>query len=257
MMANSFDNASVKYDDTFTNSCIGQSQRKAVWTQIDSNDFPENLNVLELNCGTGEDANRWSKRKMNVLATDISEGMINVAKAKFSNIDFKHLDINDCIEECTYKDIIFSNFGGFNCLTNSEIQNFFLKANQNLAPNACIILVIMGKKCIWDNLFLLLKGKFKELGRRNTNQSLEVSVDDKIVQTYYYSPKEIKNLAGLNFKMQKLKPIGFFVPPSYLSKWFTNKRWLLSILESKDKYLSLPFFSNYADHYYIQFTKRN
>lgn len=253
----SFDKVAINYDETFTNTSIGKAQRNAVWINIDQNKFQQNSYVLELNCGTGEDASRWKERKMNILATDISEAMITLAKSKFPKIEFKELDIKNCREELKNKSIVFSNFGGFNCLSKDEIQQFFQIANQNLNESASIILVIMGKKCIWDNLFLLLKGKFSQFGRRNTDQTISISVENTKVQTWYYSPKDIKKMAGSNFKVEKLKPIGLMVPPSYLSKWFDNNPWLISILAFKDRFLSLSILANYADHYYIQFTKRN
>jgi|TARA_R110000737_G_scaffold345097_1_gene373173 SAM-dependent methyltransferase len=256
MEKESFDKAATRYDETFTNTNIGIAQRNAVWRHIDKNRFPQNSHVLELNCGTGEDASRWEERKMHILATDISQEMVKVSKSKFPSIDFKQLDIKNCREELRGKNIIFSNFGGFNCLSSAEIKQFFLEANQNLKADAKIILLIMGKNCIWDNLFLLAKGKFSEIGRRNTYQSISVSVENETIQTWYYSPKEIKKLAGSNFKVEKLKPIGLLVPPSYLSHWFSNKSWLISILAFKDRFLSFSFLANYADHYYIQLTKR-
>jgi hypothetical protein len=251
-----FDKAATKYDETFTHTFIGKAQRKTVWFHIDKNYFPKNSNLLELNCGTGEDAHLWHERKINVLSTDNSNQMIRVSISKFPNICFKQLDIKYCKNDLVDKDIVFSNFGGFNCLNQNEIRNFFLDANKNLAVNSSVILVIMGKKCIWDNLFLLAKGKFRKIGRRNTNQALLVSVEHEIIKTWYYTPNEIKKMAGSNFKVERLKPIGLFVPPSYLSNWFMNKLWLLSILELCDRILPFGFFANYADHYYIQFTKR-
>lgn len=256
MEQESFDKAAHSYDQTFTQTCIGKAQRERVWLYIDRNKFPEKSKVLELNCGTGEDAFRWSERKMNVLATDLSNEMIQVAKSKFPSLAFQRLDIRDSGEAMREKDIIFSNFGGFNCLTKTDIDFFFQEAAKKLDENGKIILVIMGKKCIWDNLFLLLKGKFREIGRRNTANLVSVFVENEAVPTWYYSPKEMINMAGSSFQVDQLKPIGLFVPPSYLSKWMTRNKWLFSILGFMEHALSFGFLANYADHYYIQFNKR-
>lgn len=257
MARESFDEAATNYDESFSNTNIGKTQRKAVWEQIDLNNFPNNSNILELNCGTGEDAKLWQEREMNIFATDISEEMIRISKSKFPQIQFDQRDIKNCKNLMAEKDILFSNFGGFNCLADINIQQFFVEANSILQPNSTIILVLMGKKCILDNLFLLLKGKFKLLGRRNTKQPLKVAVGNVFVETWYYSPTEIIHFAGSDFEVKKIKPIGLFVPPSYLSNWFSNKTRLLTFLEFLDRFTQFKFLANYADHFYIQFTKRN
>jgi ubiquinone/menaquinone biosynthesis C-methylase UbiE len=43
---------------------------------------PPTQKILEVNCGTGEDALWLSAQNYEVTATDISEAMIGVAKAK-------------------------------------------------------------------------------------------------------------------------------------------------------------------------------
>ena len=53
--AAAFDAIAEHYDDLFTNSLIGRAQRQAVWEIASRHLRPGGL-VLELNCGTGEDA---------------------------------------------------------------------------------------------------------------------------------------------------------------------------------------------------------
>ena len=56
-----FDGLAADYDRTFTASTIGQLMRAAVWRRIDAV-FQPGDRVLELNCGTGEDAVRLGAR---------------------------------------------------------------------------------------------------------------------------------------------------------------------------------------------------
>ena len=82
-MTEDFDIASAQYDTAFTFSKIGKAQRKMVFKYLNPIlTQRQKLSILELNCGTGEDAIRFAQLGHHVLATDISEGMINVAKAK-------------------------------------------------------------------------------------------------------------------------------------------------------------------------------
>lgn len=252
-----FDQAAELYDNQFTNTQVGIAQREQVWKAISKLNISKSAKVLEINCGTGEDARRWQEQGNEILATDISPQMLAIAKQKSSLIQFQQLDIK-CIDQLEGKyDIVFSNFGGLNCLNSDELASFFQQARNKLNNNGTLILVIMGKKCFWDKCFLILKGKWKERNRRNTSKALEVNVDGTNVKTWYYTPKEIQHLAGKNYQTTYLKPIGLFVPPSYLANYFEKKKGLLNFLRFLDKFLSFRFLSNRADHYIISLKKKD
>ena len=119
-----FDKIAHNYDDGFSNTVLGKMQRQIVWDYLAKNiNIKKSLNILELNCGTGEDALWLASKGHKVVATDISENMIRVAKNKAKsstfgkNISFSILDISspDTFPTETKFDIIFSNFGGLCC----------------------------------------------------------------------------------------------------------------------------------------------
>ena len=96
-MHNDFDVAAPLYDNIFTYSNIGKAQRKLVFKYLKPIiSQGKKLSILELNCGTGADAIVFANMNHEVIATDISEGMIAVAKAKEhpKNLQFKVKDIN-------------------------------------------------------------------------------------------------------------------------------------------------------------------
>ena len=252
----SFDRAAEYYDAQFTNTCIGIAQRERVWKIVNSLTQSDKQNVLEINCGTGKDASIWHQKGHEILATDGSQKMIDVAQQKYPKIQFKQLDINNIKDLDSSYSLVFSNFGGLNCLSPEELKSFFTKVNSKLERNGSLYLVIMGKKCLWDRFFMILKRNWKDRNRRNTTEGIPVNVDGETVTTWYYSPKDIAQLSAEYFKVSKRKPIGLFIPPSYLSKTFEKRRFLLAILKSMDKLLSFSFLSNHADHYFIHLTKK-
>ena len=242
-MQNDFDIASQSYDKTFTYSTIGKAQRMQVYKQLNDiiiQDKP--LHILELNCGTGGDANYFSTLKHTITATDISSKMVALASDKFKNkdINFHQLDINE-LHQQSFKenfDLIFSNFGGFNCLSKNEVTAFFLSANKILNSDGKIALVIMPKHTIWEKIYFSLKGDFKKSKRRNTKNSIPANVDGVAVKTWYFNPKEIKEIAE-GFSIKKIKPIGLFVPPSYLQTSFLGKKIIFSKTKSHTQMLTL------------------
>jgi ubiquinone/menaquinone biosynthesis C-methylase UbiE len=258
-MEASFDRAAPNYDAIFTNSEIGTMQRKLVYKQLSKQlGFPQH--ILEINCGTGEDAMWFAKQNFRVTATDISLKMIEVAKSKTTsdNPGFQIANINSIAETFQNEkfDLIFSNFGGLNCLSKSELEKFFQNAASLISANGKMILVIMPKNTLWEQFYFLAKAQFSNVFRRK-KESVLVDVDGEKVATYYYNPKDIVNLAENDFKLIDQKPIGFFVPPSYLETFFKNKNGLLRFLNAlENRILNWSFLSKRADHYIITLQKR-
>ncbi len=82
-MQQAFDTVAQSYDASFTHSVIGIAQRDVVWSYLESSlSSSDKLNILELNCGTGEDALWFAKKGHKVLATDISEKMLGITQEK-------------------------------------------------------------------------------------------------------------------------------------------------------------------------------
>src|SRR5690242_10854701 len=79
--ASPFDAMAADYDARFTQSRIGTLMRQAVWRRLDAR-FQPGDRILELNCGTGEDALHLAQRSIHVLATDLSATMVQAARAK-------------------------------------------------------------------------------------------------------------------------------------------------------------------------------
>ena len=104
--------------------------------------------------------------------------------------------------------------------------------------------------------YFLIKGNFKHIFRRK-KKSVVANVDGEKITTFYYNPKDIVNLSHTIFETKAIKPIGFFIPPSYLEPFFKNRSKLLAILKKMDKGIdSWSLLSKYADHYLIAMQKK-
>ena len=80
-----FDTIAEEYDRMFTHSILGKAQRSLVHEAL-RDSFREGQHVLDLNCGTGEDAILMAARGISVLACDVSKRMINVAWQKLATL---------------------------------------------------------------------------------------------------------------------------------------------------------------------------
>ncbi|WP_317899331.1 class I SAM-dependent methyltransferase [Aurantibacillus circumpalustris] len=258
----SFNSYAKDYDKHFTNSPIGILQRKRVYKYL----LPllsKQKKVLEINCGTGEDAIYIAQKVKSVLATDISSEMIREGQAKknknnLDNVIFEISDINELHTKLSSSfDLLFSDFGGLNCLSGEELKKFSTNISSSISNRGHLALVIMGKKCFWENFFYLWQGD-KRYKRRNTKQGQKTEINGAQFLTYYHSPKEISSVFFKDFRTIKIRPIGLFVPPSYLNTYFANKPILLQALNICERiFANFALFANFADHYFILLQKKS
>ncbi len=256
----SFDNYAIAYDAHFVNSNIGRAQRNLVHNYLTCL-FNKNKTVLEVNCGTGEDAVFLARHFKKLVCADISSEMIKVCESKTKELEnvstlvapIQKLTIN--IKDMY--DVLFSNFGGLNCLSPNELRDFGKDSVTLLNKNADVVFVIMGRKCLWEKfLFWWQKDKVRA-NRRLGIGGAATEISGAKFMTYYFSPTEIKQFFQSEYSVEACLPIGFFIPPSYLEDYFKNKRIMFSILVGLEKMvMGLGFLSNYADHYLIHLKRK-
>jgi ubiquinone/menaquinone biosynthesis C-methylase UbiE len=255
-----FDHVAKAYDQLFTNSHTGRLQRKKVWQYLERKAFKSApLHILELNCGTGEDALFMANKGHRVIATDLSPEMIKVAQSKQEvnqfqgQLTFETRAIEDISTVNTEKfDLVFSNFGGLNCIAPEQLQDLFHNLSKLLKPNGRFIAVIMPRFCLQESLYFLLKFQFDKVLRRRKKTALKANVSGKLQNTWYYNPIELKRLAGSQFQQSGLQPIGFFLPPSYLEPTVHSKKVLLKTLNQLEGLIKpMNWLAPASDHYLI------
>src|SRR5438128_208539 len=79
-----FDRLADEYDALFTFSIVGRLQREVVWERALAT-FAPGSHILELNCGTAEDALFLARAGMKVTACDASSRMIMQARKKIAS----------------------------------------------------------------------------------------------------------------------------------------------------------------------------
>ena len=260
-MQQAFDTIAKGYDASFTHSIIGKAQRQIVWGYLEKT-FLDNkkLNVLELNCGTGEDALRFAERGHTVLATDISEKMLTITeqKVKANNlsdlIQTKKIDLSkpEQLNLDDNFDLIFSNFGGFNCLPFNDLFKLPESLFRLLKPGGRILLVIMPTFCVWEMFYFTIKLSLKKAFRRSSTEGAKVYLNGEELITYYYTPIIINKIFQKGFEQVFLKPVGFFIPPSYLEKFFSSKQRTFKLLKKMESTVTnCSVLANYSDHFLI------
>src|SRR5688572_1254845 len=164
-----FDTLATDYDVRFTGTPLGTCLRQAVHRRLDAR-FSPGHHVLELACGTGEDAVHLGRRGVRVLATDASPRMVEQTRAKIAaagldgTVEARRLAIEDLGTLSGSFEGAFSNFGGLNCVADLRLAATFLA--DLLKPGAPLLLCVMGPLVPWEWAGFLLRGKPGEAFRR-------------------------------------------------------------------------------------------
>lgn len=264
-MDSPFDIMAETYDKDFTHTAIGQLQRKQVWEFLNPElkSYQKPLRILEINCGTGEDALELSLLGHMVTATDASAAMIEKARHKASVLNRNNIQFSICRFDELYLrfrhekfDFVISNFGGLNCIHKKDIEQLSLQLSALLEPEGKLFLVMMSRSCLWEIVYFSLRGKFETAFRRK-KQSVLFQVGETTIPVFYYSPGNLKTIFHPFYIYRRSYPVGLFIPPSYMEKKFTTRqRWLFNLARLEKKFTQYAALSNLADHFCIIFQKK-
>ena len=122
---------------------------KEILKLIDYN--PQNL--LDVACGTGTMTKEFKDAGLEVFGIDLSEGMIEHAKKKYPDIDFKVCNASDFDLYKTF-DLAISLFDSLNYITEKlDLQNAFISINKHLNPNGYLIFDVNTIYALSNNFF--------------------------------------------------------------------------------------------------------
>lgn len=256
-LATPFDGIAGDYDRAFTDSAIGRRQRAAVWRRLDAA-FGPGDRVLELNCGTGEDAVYLGRRGVQVLATDISEPMLAVARAKVEHAGLtRTVELAPvAIEQLPHIapgsfDGAFSNFGGLNCVDDLPAVARGLAAM--LRPRAPALLCVMGPMVPWEWGWYLAHGQPRKAVRRLRRGGAHW----RGLTIRYPSIGAVRRAFAPHFAQRRVAAIGALVPPSYAEAWALRHPHLLAMLDRWERRVeTLPPLPWLADHYLIELERK-
>lgn len=257
-----FDAVAGVYDETFTNSLVGQAQRNTTWREI-GRVFHPGQRILEINCGTGVDAVHLASRGVEVLACDASPRMIQIARARLTKTpplgraEFRVLATEDiaALENDGPFDGVLSNFAGLNCIR--ELSPVAHDLAGLLKPGAVAALCIFGRFSAWEVAWYLLHRKPRKAFRRLRTGPTEARLAAGVTaEVHYYSIRELVHLLAPEFRLIRRKGVGVAVPPSYLEPLARRFPGAIKVLERIDRSLGgWPIWRNLADHVLLTFER--
>lgn len=218
--------------------------------------------ILELNAGTGIDAIFLAEHGMKVLATDISEEMINAIKAKVERqkaekeirTEVKQFGEIDTIAETGF-DAVVSNLGGLNCI--NDFSKLSAALADKLKPNGVFIAVVMNKVVPWEIFYYLLKLKPKEAFRRFDKNGFMADLNGGKVLTYYFTPGDFGSRFSEKFHVERIYTLGYLTPPPYLAGIYRRLKPIVKFWMKLDEVIKGIFpFNRIGDHFIIVLRKK-
>ena len=246
-----FDALASTYDSDFTASPIARYLRARVHARLDQR-FRPGAHVLELGCGTGEDALHLARRGVRVTATDASPAMLAVARAKAADqslITFQPLDLNALPADFPVFDGVFANFGVLNCLSDWRPLSAWL--SQHIQPGGIAAFAVMSPFCLgeigWHVLHADFRTAFRRLRRDTTFGGVPIR---------YPTIRRLSRDFAPTFRRLHVEPLGLFLPPSDAYGAIERRPRLLRALTALDRRLSnVSQLARFADHYWIEFER--
>jgi ubiquinone/menaquinone biosynthesis C-methylase UbiE len=208
MISAAFDSLASRYDRLWTRSTVGQLQREAVWRHIGPL-FKPGQSVIDLGCGTGEDALTLIQAGLDVRAFDASPEMVKIARSRGVNARTLRIeDLHRVHESC---DGILSNFGALNCVEDLEALREPL--GRLVRPGGYLAICVIGRFCFWETAWALLRAQPAKAFRRWRGSAMS-SLGFRV---YYPSKRHLEAALGPQFSLVNWRGIGLFVPPSYIT----------------------------------------
>ena len=255
-----FDSLAAGYDDLFTRSMIGRAQRNVVWDAL-LDIFEPGAHILELNCGTGEDALFLAQHCVSVVACDASEKMIETARRRMqaedpeAAIDFEVLPTEQLwkLRPSELFDGAFSNFSGLNCV--ADLNRTARDLAGLVTMGAPVLVCLSTRFCLSEMIWYLLHGQVRKAFRRFSGTAI-ARVGEFTVKVQYPTLRALKRMFSSHFILRSCTGIGVTVPPSYVEPVMRKYPRLLSLLSRIDKRIArLPWFRTIGDHMLIHFER--
>ncbi len=261
-----FDSLAIAYDRSFTDTQIGRYLRKQIRARLDLH-FRAGDHVLELGCGTGEDALYLAGRGVRVTATDVSDAMLDVVRQKALGnalVRVEQVDLHELTSppvplsihgEGELYDSVFSNFGPLNCLDDWRPLAAWL-ANR-VKPGGVVALGVMSPFCLWEIGWHGLHLDFKTATRRWRKSTIfQPDETTEAIPICYPTIRRLTRDFAFRFRRLHVQGIGLFLPPSDVFGVVEKRPRLLRLLMGlEQRYGKYGKLATFADHYWIEFER--
>lgn len=188
-----FDAIAPSYRRVWTDTPQGKSQRAQVWRYVDQL-FHSGDWVLDLGCGTGDDAVHLTGLGIRVTCIDQAQAMVEIARSR--GLDARRIPFEQLsVLESTHSGAI-SNFGAFNCA--ADLSAIAADLARVIQPGGALAVCLMGRFAPLETLKFLLKFDLSRATRRWSGHTHWRGMD-----IFYYSAREMRDAFAAGFIFER------------------------------------------------------
>jgi SAM-dependent methyltransferase len=261
-VAQAFDRAAENYDTLYRANPVMAWLRRESLAVLQAT-FPPGSRLLEIGCGTGEEALALARAGYRVVATDISPAMIEAARAKAGegqdNVTWHVLPAGQLARLLDDHGPgafggAYASFGALNC--EPDLAPALAALAHLLQPGAGLVCSVMNRWCAWEIAWGLLhlqpRQAFRRLRKGWHDAGLASPEGCLAVPTRYYSPHDLTQLARPHFRARRVHGLPVLLPPPYLAHLLVQHPAFFERIEKLERRLRDRFpFRAWGDHFLI------
>ncbi len=225
--------------------------------------FAPGAHVLEIGCGTGEEALALARRGVRVLATDPSAGMLRIARRKAaeaglaSMIETRQLaarELGALVDE-GYGGALDGAYASFGPLNGEpDLRPVADALARMIRPGGLFITSVMNRYYALETLWYLLHGQPRQAMRRWQGEaSASISSGAQAtMRTWYYTPAAFMRAFRPAFRPVDCRALTLLLPPPYLAALWLKRAAVMQRLKAWEERLASrwPFYA-LGDHFLI------
>jgi ubiquinone/menaquinone biosynthesis C-methylase UbiE len=261
-VSNAFDQAAGTYDAAYKTNPVMAWMRQRSLAVLQAT-FAPGSRLLEIGCGTGDEALTLSRAGYQIVATDISTAMIEAAqiKAEETTEDVAWLvlpagQLGGLLSDYGpgFFDGAYASFGALNC--EPDLATVADALDHLLAPNGAFVCSVMNRWCAWEIAWGLLhlqpRQALRRLGSGWIQAGLATPAGRTRVPARYYSPRGFARPFAPQFRVRRVLGLPVLLPPPHLAHLLDREPAFFSRVERIEGRIHhrIPF-RTLGDHFLI------
>jgi SAM-dependent methyltransferase len=248
-IARAFNKVAADYDAVYSsggNAVMTWLRQESLVLLRDT--FPPGGRLLEIGCGSGEEAVHLARDGYTIVATDISPAMVvqTQTKARAAGLADRvtavalpsgHLD---ALRPVRRFEGAYASFGSLNCEPDLTLVRDAL--SRLLQPNTALVCSVIARWCPFEIAWFLLHGRPREGLRRLRRGWQQVPVGGRdgievLVSTRYLSVRDVARAFAPTFAVEKVMSLPLLLPPPYLDPFYRARRGIFDRVEHWERRL--------------------